>query len=412
MEKQKERTVQLPKEAIRRLIKSEQFQNTGDIMTCIKDMFKQVLQEVLEVEMDDMLGYDKHERCEKSEDADNYRNGYNKKTVKSQLGPVKIKIPRDRNGAFEPKVLPKYHRNADGLEEKVLNLYAAGMTTRDISAQVRDLYGVEISAEFVSKVTDKLLPEMNEWQSRPLDAVYPFIFMDAIHCKIRDNHTIQTKAAYVVLGVNMEGRKDILGIWVGEHEGAKFWMGVLNDLKARGVQDIYLCCVDGLKGFVEAIEAVYPHYQVQRCIVHQVRASCKYVSYKHIKAFAADLKRIYRAANAEQALEGLMQVKEAWAEQYPSAVKSWEDNWEHLVTFYAYPQELRRIIYTTNAIEGLHRQFRKVTKTKAVFPNDDSLRKMLYLASLNIQKKWTQRHRDWDMVLHQLSILFADRVIS
>ena len=258
MEKQKERTVQLPKEAIRRLIKSEQFQNTGDIMTCIKDMFKQVLQEVLEVEMDDMFGYDKHERCEKSEDADNYRNGYNKKTVKSQLGPVKIKIPRDRNGAFEPKVLPKYHRNADGLEEKVLNLYAAGMTTRDISAQVRDLYGVEISAEFVSKVTDKLLPEMNEWQSRPLDAVYPFIFMNAIHCKIRDNHTIQTKAAYVVLGVNMEGRKDILGIWVGEHEGAKFWMGVLNDLKARGVQDIYLCCVDGLKGFVEAIEGVYP----------------------------------------------------------------------------------------------------------------------------------------------------------
>ena len=189
-------------------------------------------------------------------------------------------------------------------------------------------------------------------------------------------------------------------------------MGVLNDLKARGVQDIYLCCVDGLKGFVVAIEAVYPHSQVQRCIVHQMRASCKYVSYKHIKAFAADLKRIYRAANAEQALEGLMQVKEAWAEQYPSAVKSWEDNWEHLVTFYAYPQELRRIIYTTNAIEGLHRQFRKVTKTKAVFPHDDSLRKMLYLASLNIQKKWTQRHRDWDMVLHQLSILFADRVIS
>ena len=194
--------------------------------------------------------------------------------MKSQLGPVKIKIPRDRNGAFEPKVLPKYHRNADGVEEKVLNLYAAGMTTRDISAQVRDLYGVEISAEFVSKVTDKLLPEMNEWQSRPLDAVYPFIFMDAIHYKIRDNHTIQTKAAYVVLGVNMEGRKDILGIGVGEHEGAKFWMGVLNDLKARGMQDVYLCCVDGLKDFVEAIEAVYPHSQVQRCIVHQMRASC------------------------------------------------------------------------------------------------------------------------------------------
>jgi len=411
MEQQVKTAVQLPKEAIRQLIQNEQFQNTGDIMTCLKSMFKQVLEEVLEVEMDDMLGYDKHERCEKAADANNYRNGYNAKQVKSQLGTVEIKVPRDRNGAFNPKILPKYQRNAEGLEEKVLNLYAAGMTTRDISAQIQDLYGVEISAEFVSKVTDKLLPEMNEWQNRPLDEVYPFVFMDAIHYKIRDNHTIQTKAAYVVLGVNTEGYKDILGIWVGEHEGAKFWMGVLNDLKSRGVKDIYLCCVDGLKGFAEAISAVYPQTQVQRCIVHQIRASCKYVSYKHIKAFASDLKKIYCAANADQALDGLLAVKETWGTQYPSAVKSWEDNWEQLITFYAYPQELRRIIYTTNAIEGLHRQFRKVTKTKAVFPHDDSLRKMLYLASKNIQKKWTQRHRNWDLVLNQLGILFADRLV-
>lgn len=414
MKKQAQQTQQasqLPKEAIRELIRSEKFQNTSDVMSCLKDMFKQVLEEVLEVEMDDMLGYNKHERTEKATEENNYRNGYNDKTVKSQLGTVKIKVPRDRKGQFEPKILPKYQRNADGLEEKVLNLYAAGMTTRDISEQIRDLYGVEISAEFVSKVTDRLLPEMSEWQNRPLEAVYPFIFMDAIHYKIRDNHTIQTKAAYVVLGVNMEGYKEILGIWVGEHEGAKFWMGVLNDLKTRGVKDVCLSCVDGLKGFVEAIGAVYPNAQVQRCIVHQIRASCKYVSYKHIKEFAADLKQIYCAVNAEQALDGLMKVKEKWAAQYPSAVKSWEDNWEHLVTFYAYPQELRRIIYTTNAIEGLHRQFRKVTKTKAVFPHDDSLKKMLYLASKNIQKKWTQRHKNWDSVLHQLSILFSEREV-
>lgn len=406
-----ERTLQIPKEVIRDLISSEQFKNTGDILSCLKDMFRQVLQEVMEVELDDMLGYEKSERVEPDQQK-NYRNGYSKKTVKSQIGEVEIKIPRDRNGEFEPKILPKHKRNADGLEEKVTNLYAAGMTTRDIADQIRDLYDVEISSEFVSKVTDKLLPEIREWQNRPLETIYPFIFMDAIHYKIRDNNTIVTKAAYVVLGVDLDGHKDILGIWVGENESSKFWMGVLNDLKTRGVKDIFLCCVDGLRGFIEAISAVYPEAQVQRCVVHQIRASTKYVSYKHIKEFTKDLKGIYTAVNEEHAMEAFMQLKEKWGKQYPSAVKSWEDNWENLITFFAYPPELRRIIYTTNAIEGLHRQFRKVTKTKQIFPHDDSLKKMLYMASNNIMKKWTQRYKNWDLVLSQLALLFPKRVAS
>jgi transposase-like protein len=236
------------------------------------------------------------------------------------------------------------------------------------------------------------------------------VFLDAIHYKIRDNHTIVCKAAYVVLGVNLEGNKDILGIWIGEHESAKFWMGVLSDLKTRGVKDIFLCCVDGLTGFSDAIGAMFPKAQVQRCIIHQIRSSCRFVSYKHIKEFTQDLKGVYCAVNAEQALEEFLKFKEKWAKQYPSAVRSWEDNWDNLVTFYAYPVELRRIIYTTNAIEGLHRQFRKVTKTKSVFPHDDSLRKMLFMASRNIMKKWTVRYRNWDQVLGQLALLFPERL--
>ena len=402
-------TVTLPKDVIRNLIASEQFQNTGDILGCLKGMFKQVLQEVLEVEMGELLGYEKNERAENTGEK-NYRNGYNRKTVKSQLGEVEVNIPRDRQGEFDPKILPKFKRNVPGLEEKVLGLYAAGMTTRDVADQIRELYDVEISAEFVSKVTDRMLPEMHEWQNRPLDAVYPFVFLDAIHYKIRDNHAIACKAAYVVLGVNLEGNKDLLGIWVDENESAKFWMGVLSDLKTRGVKDIFLCCVDGLTGFSDAIGAMFPKAQVQRCIVHQIRSSCRFVSYKHIKEFTRDLKEIYCAVNAEAALDKFLLLKGKWGKQYPSAIRSWEDNWDNLVTFYAYPVELRSIIYTTNAIEALHRQFRKVTKTKAVFPHDDSLRKMLFMASRNIMKKWTMRHRNWDQVLGQLALLFPDRL--
>ncbi|WWV70220.1 Transposase, Mutator family [Sporomusa ovata DSM 2662] len=332
-----------------------------------------------------------------------------KKKVKTQLGEVEITIPRDRNGEYEPQIIGKYSRNVDGMEEKILSLYAAGLSIRDISEQIKSLYDVEISPELVSKISEKIMPQVTEWQNRPLEAVYPFVFLDAIHYKIRENHQIITKAAYVVLGINLEGYKEILGIWIGENESSKFWLSVLNELKSRGVQDVYLFCVDGLNGFREAIGAAYPKAGIQRCIIHQIRASMRYVNYKHAKVFTADLKEVYTAVTEEAALEKLLSFKEKWGDKYPAAIKSWEDNWDILSTFYAYPPSIRKIIYTTNIIEGLHRQFRKVTKTKAVFPNDDSLRKMLYLASNNIVKKWTQRYRDWDMVLNHLALLFEDR---
>lgn len=404
----------VPKEAIRELIKQHNFSSTTEIMKEIKDMFRDVLQEVMEAELETELGYEKHERMSKNdegEESKNYRNGYSKKTVKTQLGEVEIKVPRDRNGEYEPQIIGKYNRNADGMEEKILSLYAAGLSQRDIADQIKSLYDVEISHDLVSKISDKIIPQLNEWQNRPLESVYPFVFMDAIHYKIRENHQIVSKAAYVVLGVNMEGYKEILGIWVGGNESSKYWLSVLNELKSRGIKDVYLFCVDGLNGFREAIEAVYPQAGVQRCIIHQIRSCMKYVNYKDMKQFAADLKLVYTSVTEEAAMNCLMDFKDKWGTKYPAAIKSWEDNWDILSTFFAYPPAIRKIIYTTNIIEGLHRQFRKVTKTKSVFPTDDSLRKILYLASNNIAKKWTQRYRNWDMVLNHLALLFEDRQV-
>lgn len=395
--------MKLPKELIKEMVKEQKFTSTNQIMETIKEMFSDILEEVLQCELDEQLGYEKHQR--RSDEPNNYRNGSTKRKLKTQFGEVEVSVPRDRKGSYEPQILDKYQRNVDGLEEKILSLYAHGMSTRDIQEQVKDLYNVEISSELVSKISEKIMPQVNEWQNRPLEAYYPFIFMDAIHYKIRDNHQIVSKAAYVVLGINNEGYKEILGIWVGGNESSKFWLGVLNDLKTRGVKIVNLFCVDGLSGFREAIQAVYPFAGIQRCIIHQIRSSTKYVSYKHIKEFVADLKKIYTSINEESALERLIEFKEKWGKDYPSAVKSWEENWDILSTFFAYPPEIRKIIYTTNIIEGLHRQFRKVTKTKSIFPNDDSLRKMLYLASQNITKKWTMRYRNWDMILSQLEIL-------
>jgi putative transposase len=319
-------------------------------------------------------------------------------------------IPRDRNSEFEPKIVPKYQRNISGIEDKIIALYARGMSTRDIHDQVKDIYGIEVSAEMVSKITEKIVPEIKEWQSRPLETVYSFVFMDAIHYKIRDNGQIVNKAAYVVLGINMDGYKDVLGIWIGENETSKFWLGVLNELKNRNVQDVLIFSVDGLTGLKEAIEAVYPKAYIQRCIIHQLRNSFKYVSYKHLKEFSKDFKAVYKAPSEEAALEALYEVKDKWANQYPYALKSWETNWDVLSTFFKYPDEIRKIIYTTNIIEGLHRQFRKVTKSKSVFPSDAALEKMLYLATKNIMTKWTQRYRNWDMVLNQLLIMFPDQL--
>ena len=400
-----------PQELLKEYVQSQHFTSTAEIMTAMKEMFRDVVQTVMEVEMDEELG---RERCQRAEtsSAPNYRNGYTKKTVKTQLGEVDIKVPRDRNGSFEPKIIGKYSRNADGMEEKILALYSCGMSQRDITEQIKELYDVEISPELVTKISEKIMPEVAAWQNRPLEAVYPFIFMDAIHYKVREDHRYVTKAAYVVLGITMDGRKDILGVWIGEHESSKFWLNVLNDLKSRGVMDVYLFCTDGLCGMMEAIRAVYPQSRLQRCIVHQIRSSTRFVSWKDIKQVVADLKKIYTSVTLDEAEENLLQFSEKWRKQYPSCVKSWEENWEVLSTFYEYPPEVRKIIYTTNIIEGLNRQFRQITKSKPSFTNDDSLRRMLYLASQRITKRWRTRCQNWDLVLSQLEIMFSGRAVG
>jgi len=396
----------ISKEILRNFINEEKFTSPNEVLAAMKNMFKDVLQETLEAEMDSQLGYDKYDVSEKQ--TLNSRNGYSKKTVKSELGTVDLNIPRDRNGEFEPKILPKYQRNITGIEDKIMGLYAAGMTTRDITEQVKNLYDVDISAEMVSNITNRIMPLVTEWQSRPLEKTYSFVFMDAIHYKVRDDKHIVIKAAYVVLGVNMDGEKEVLGIWVGANESSKFWLSVLNDLRNRGLQNVLLFCVDGLNGFKEAIGSVYPFAKIQRCIIHQLRASMKYIPHKDKKAFAKDLKAVYGALNEDVALENLISAKETWGSKYPNAIKSWEDNWDNLITFFEFPDYIRRIIYTTNAIESLNSQFRKVTKTKLIFPTDESLMKMLYLATEKVSKKWTRVYANWDLVISQLNILFSE----
>ena len=403
----------VPQDLLKAYVQSQKFTSTADIMAAMKEMFRDVIQQVMEVELDEELG---RERCQRSEVDEakpkNYRNGYSQKKVKTQLGEIDIKVPRDRNGSFEPKIIGKYSRNVEGMEDKILALYACGMSQRDIAEQIKSLYDVEISPELVSKISEKIMPEVTAWQNRPLEKVYPFIFMDAIHYKVKEDHRYVTKAAYVVLGITMDGRKDILGVWIGEHESSKFWLNVLNDLKSRGVSDVYLFCTDGLCGMMQAITAVYPKSRLQRCIVHQIRSSTRYVSYKDIKQVTADLKKIYAAVTLDEAEENLRAFAEKWRKQYPSCVKSWEENWEVLSTFFEYPTDIRKIIYTTNIIEGLNRQFRQITKNKPSFTNDDSLRRMLYLASQRIVKHWHARYQNWDLVLSQLELMFADRSVG
>ena len=402
-----------PQNLLKEYVQSQKFTSTAEIMQAMKEMFRDVIQTVMEVEMDEELG---RERCQRSElpenEPRNYRNGYTRKTVKTQLGEVEIKVPRDRQGNYEPKIIGKYDRNADGMEEKILSLYACGMSQRDIAEQIKELYDVEISPELVTKISEKIMPEVTAWQNRPLEKVYPFVFMDAIHYKVKEDHRYITKAAYVVLGITQDGRKDILGVWIGENESSKFWLNVLNELKSRGVMDIYLFCTDGLCGMMQAIEAVFPGSRLQRCIVHQIRASTRYVSYKDIKQVVADLKKIYTAVTLEEAEQNLLDFAECWRKQYPSCVKSWEENWEVLSTFFEYPLEIRKIIYTTNIIEGLNRQFRQITKNKPSFTNDDSLRRMLYLASQRIIKHWHARCQNWDLVLSQLELMFPSRAVG
>ena len=340
----------------------------------------------------------------------NYRNGYSTKNIKSKFGEFPLSIPRDRNAEFEPQIVPKNKRDITGIEDKVINLYGKGLSTREISNSIEDIYGVQLSATMISNITDAVLDEIEEWQRRPLKEVYPIVFIDAVHFNVKEENIIVKKAAYVILGVNTDGFKEVLGIWIGENESAKYWLGTLNELKNRGVKDILIICSDGLKGINEAIKAVYPNTMQQRCIVHLSRNLVKFVSYKHLKEFCNDLRTIYKANTEKEARENLEKVKEKWIKIYPTSLKVWEDNWEAICTLFNYSKELRKIMYTTNAIESLNRAYRKYTKTKGVFPTDNSLMKCLYLATKNIEKKWTIRYSNWDMIYSELDILYPNRL--
>ena len=396
----------LSKDLLREYIKEQKFTSSDDILKSLKQLFSDVLQEALEAELDESLGYGKYESSENK--GNNSRNGHSKKTIKTELGPIEINVPRDRNGEFEPKIIPKHQRSVSGIEDKIIALYSTGMTTRDISEQIKELYDFDISAETVSNITNRILPLVSEWQNRPLEKKYSFVFMDAIHYKVREDKHIVVKAAYVVIGVDLDGYKEVLGIWIGANESSKFWLSVLNDLKNRGVEDVLIFCVDGLNGFKEAIGATFPFAKIQRCIIHQIRSSMKYIPYKDRKPFIADLKTVYTAVNEEMALDNLMILKDKWSNKYPTAIKSWEDNWDNLSTYFEFPSNIRKIIYTTNVIESLNSQFRKVTKTKLIFPNDESLMKMLYLAVQRVAKKWVRNYPEWDLVRNQLNIVFTD----
>lgn len=378
-----------------------------DLSSAIKDLFKDSLQEMMNAEFDSSMGYSKYD---KKTDKTNYRNGSTKKTLKSEFGEFEFETPRDRNGEFEPVIVPKNKRDVSGIEDKIISLYGRGLSTREINEQIQDLYGIEVSATMVSNITDQILPKIKEWQERPLDDVYPIVFIDAVHFSVRQEHTVVKKAAYIVLGVTESGEKDILGIWIGENESAKFWLGVLNDLKGRGIKDILIMCSDGLTGIKEAIQAAFPKTIQQRCIVHMIRNSVRFVYYKDLKSFCNDLKTIYTAKNEKLGYEQLQKVKEKWKDKYPNSLRNWEDNWDAICPFFSYSEPLRKIMYTTNTIESLNRSFRKYTKTKSVFPNDESLMKCLYLATQNITKKWTTRYGNWDMILSELSIMFDGRI--
>ena len=353
----------------------------------MQKLFKDIIQQLLEAEMEEHLGRERHERS--NEANPNYRNGYSFKTIESSFGEVGLDIPRDRKAQFEPKVVKKYETVCNELDKKIIGLYACGMSVRDIQSEMEELYGIDVSPSMISKITDKVVEAAAEWQSRELDEIYPIVYMDAMHFKVRDDNKIVSKAAYICMALDMKGKKDILGIWIGESEGAKFWLSVCNDLKNRGVEDILIACMDGLKGLPEAIKTVYPDVSIQTCIVHQIRNSLKYIASKDQREFMKDLKSVYRAFNEETALKNLDILKEKWYSKYSVVIDSWYNNWSNLNTYFEYPHEIRRIIYTTNALEGFNRQLRKYTKVRTVFPTDESLRKSLYLSTMKIMEKWT-----------------------
>lgn len=400
----------LTKDQMRELIKAYNLTTPDDVHNMLKDMFGGVLQEILEAELDTELGYPKH--GDKPEGSLNRRNGHGSKKVRSSYGDVELAVPRDREGVFEPMVVKKHQKEISGIEEQIISLYARGVSVRDIQSHLNQLYGVNLSPTLISNVTNRIMPLIREWQSRPLQSIYAVVFLDAIHFKVKQEGHIVNKAAYMAVGIDLDGNKDVLGMWIGAHETAKFWLTVLNELKNRGANDILICCVDNLNGFSEAISACYAEAEIQKCIVHQIRNSIRYVSYKDVKKLLADLKPVYKAASEDAALAALDEFDALWSVKYPLVSQSWRRNWAELATFFKYPPEVRKIIYTTNMIESYHRQLRKVTKGKAVFPSDEALLKMLYLVTQDVMLKWTGRIHNWGQVLLQLSVFFPDKVKS
>jgi putative transposase len=393
---------------IKQFIKENNLKSVEDIQNVLKDLFAETLQEMLEAELDTTLGYEKNDVQNKR--TSNRRNGHSTKTVRSEFGEIDIQIPRDREGEHDPLIVKKHQKNVTGIEDQVLALYAKGVSTRDIQDHLEHLYGIEVSPTLISNITNKIMPMVKEWQNRPLQKIYAAVFLDAIHFKVKQDGQIVNKAAYMVIGIDLDGNKDVLGIWIGENESAKFWLTVLNELRNRGVQDILIVCVDNLTGFSEAISACYPDAEIQKCIVHQVRNSIRYVSYKDVKKITAALKTIYTASSEPAACEELNQFEATWGDKYPLIVRSWRNNWAEISTFFKYPPEIRKIIYTTNMIESYHRQLRKVTKGKSIFPTDEALLKMLYMATQDVLKRWTGRVQNWGQILLQLSIYFPDKV--
>lgn len=394
---------------IRELLDMSNITSMDDIQNLFKETIAEFMEDGLETELDDELGYSRYDYCNKN--TENSRNGHSSKTLRTSFGDVEVAVPRDRKGEFEPQLLKKNQTSiSQDIEEKILSMYAKGMTTGDIEAHIQDIYGVDVSDTTVSRITDKILPVAKEWQQRPLEAVYAVVFLDAIHYHVRSEGHIVKKAVYIAIGIDLDGHKDVLGMWVGENESAKYWATVLNSLRNRGIEDIFIACTDNLCGFSTAIEAVFPKTEIQNCIIHQIRNSSKYVSYKDLKALMADLKAVYAAVDEDAALMALDAFSEHWDKKYPTISQSWRANWANLSTYFKFPQRLRRLIYTNNAIEGFNRQLRKVTKAKSVFPTDESLFKMLYLAMMDITKKWTGRRQDWSMIHAQLAVYFEDRM--
>lgn len=401
----------LSKEQVKDIVETYGIKTALDAQEAVKDIMKDVLQKTLEAELDESLGYEKYDRKgSKKSGSTNSRNGSYGKTVKSGYGNIELEIPRDRENQYESMIIKKGESDVSGLQDRIISMYAKGMSTRDIHAHMKDIYGIEVSAEMVSKITDRILPSIREWQNRRLSSIYAIVYMDAIHFNVREEGRIIKKAVYLAMGIDCDGMKDVLGIWVGGNESSKYWLGVLTELQNRGVEDILISCIDGLSGFEDAINTVFPKTQIQRCIVHQIRYCCKFVNYKDRKQFCADMKLIYTSASEEIGLEALVGFDKKWGKKYGYAVKSWESNWASLATFFKFPSDIRRLIYTTNPIESLNSCIRKVAGPKRIFPTDDAALKSVFLAVQNRIKKWSTRPRNWSAIFGQLLIHFDHRL--